>query len=122
MGKIFKEIIAKELQISLITLMCTFKGAQWTLSEITSKRSISRHIVAKILKAKNDGIRLKAAKEQWLRYKGAPVRFSGDFSLHPKKWRPEGSGMTNSKFWKNKIPVNQESYAQQNSLSKMEAK
>lgn len=28
MGKIFKEIIAKELQISLITLMCTFKGAQ----------------------------------------------------------------------------------------------
>ena len=51
---------------------------------MNSKKSISRHIIVKIPKVKDEGRILKAAREkQLVTYKKASERLSADFSTEP---------------------------------------
>ena len=92
-GKIFREIIAKNLPNMGKEPITQIKEAQRLPYKINTRRSTPRHILIKLIKIKDKEKILKAAREKkQITFKGNPIWLSSDFMQ--KLCRPEGSSMT----------------------------
>ena len=67
--------------------------AQGVSNKMDAKRPTPRHIIIKMLKFKDKGRLLEAAREKERdTYKGVPIRLSADFPAEKKTCRVEGTG------------------------------
>lgn len=93
---------------------------QGILSRINSKTSTPRHNIIKLFKVK-DGI-LKATREKWLFMHLSKIRVRISLRLklisYQKPWRPEDTGITESKYWKKKTKQNNLKFWTKNSISR----
>lgn len=85
-----KEIMAKTPKFDVRHEALT-QEAQWTPSNIKSKRYTLRHIITKLSKSQDKERILKAARErQLLRYKGLSIKLTADFSWETMEARGSG--------------------------------